>query len=103
MDVRVKCRKCGETLHQVPGGEGPVWVNPSGFAACLAGQDGPGPHVPLCGHRWYEAPQPGEEPNAGPEHPTLVVRTCTLEKDHWPNPVDHHDVRSAATTRDLRP
>ena len=43
MAERVRCADCGETLHQVPGGSGPVWVNPAGFAACLAG-DKPHPH-----------------------------------------------------------
>jgi hypothetical protein len=45
MADRVKCADCGETLHQVPGGHGPVWVNPGGYAACLA-SDGSLPRVP---------------------------------------------------------
>jgi len=56
----------------------------------LAQEAEEGYDIPLCGHRWYEMPQPGEEPNAGPEHPAFVVRTCTLGKNHR-KPVDHHD------------
>jgi hypothetical protein len=56
----------------------------------LAQEAEEGYDIPLCGHRWYEMPQPGEEPNAGPEHPNFVVRTCTLGKNHR-KPVDHHD------------
>jgi predicted SAM-dependent methyltransferase len=40
-----KCAHCGEAIHQVPGGRGPLWVNPWGYVACLCGTV-PHPHSP---------------------------------------------------------
>jgi len=40
---RVKCKDCGETLRRIPGTD--RWMNPGGYAACLAGGR-PHPHRP---------------------------------------------------------